>query len=88
MTRQKELDQEAWLNETILHIDSMPAGQGKGHLGKKFVFQVPTTVEIVIMIEGCDYWHPPHCKYFKKDKCQMGKDLTKEESTFQSERKW
>ena len=22
----------------------------------------------------CDHWHSPHCKFFKKDKCQMAKD--------------
>ena len=24
----------------------------------------------------CDYWHPPHCKYFKNNPCQMRKGMS------------
>ena len=52
-----------------------------------------TKQKTVVTIESVAIcWHLPHCKYFKKDKCQMVKrlsvhTLTKEESIYQSKRK-
>ena len=41
---------------------------GKVHLKKKNVLRASTTKEeIVVMIEKCDSWHPPHCTNFRKN---------------------
>ena len=80
MTRQrrkkaKELDQEAWLRKTLPQKDHTPESHGEVHQAKKIVLRVSTTKEeIVVMIESVDFWHLPHCKYFREEMCEMGKD--------------
>ena len=38
------------------------------------VTQHPYDLYLISDDRECDYWHLLHCKYFKKDRCEMGKD--------------
>ena len=52
-----------------------PEREGKVHLDKEVVFRGINYNGVNCSHDReCDCGHPPHCKYFKKDKCQMRKD--------------
>ena len=87
----KELDQEARLKRDNSVERQYTRKTGRSASGKED--PLPRfNCKKMVMIEGCGYWHPPHCKYFKKDKCEMGKDCpfvhtAKEEAIFHSSTK-
>ena len=93
MTRQrkgmaKDIDREAQFNE--MQPGFSPEKTGTSPSGNKVLLQCLNYKRGKCSHDReCDYSQPPHCKYFKNDICQMGKDcpLAKEKRSTNPQRK-